>query len=345
MSNNLKTRRSGVGTRMYGFFSKYVLLLITVLLALFFGAMNPQFLKIRNLLNILSSACVMGIAGIGITCINAADEMDFSAGTEVAAGACLMAYILNQPWCKSYALGLVLTLLIMVCFGLINAFINIKIGVPAFIATMGTGYIAKGFLKSLVGGQGIYNSPNWPSYFTFVGQGYLFGVIPMPAVVLAVLGFFMLVYTEQSRSGRYIYAVGCNPTACKYLGINANVQRVKGFIICAVLCGIAGVVQGSMLNGGIATMGDSTFMLGLTALMWGVMFLNKGVFNVPGTLIGTLFIAIINNGMVMMSASNYVKDLVQGGMLLMAVCIVSIMKLRPRGKKQKRLAQPKQAKA
>lgn len=319
--------KKSAGAYIGDFFAKYMLLLITVAVALVFGAMNPQFFKFRNMMNIVSSACVMGIAGIGITCINAADEMDFSAGTEVAAGACFMAWLLSQKWCRNYFLALVLTLVLMTLFGLLNAFINIRIGVPAFIATMGTSYVVKGFLKSLVGGQGIYSNAMWPSYFTFMGQGYLFGIIPMPAVVLAVLGVLMLIYTERTRSGRYIYAVGCNSTACKYIGISANKQRVKGFVICAVMCGIGGIVQGSMLNGGIATMGDSVFMMGLTALMWGVMFMKKGVFNVPGTLVGTLFIAIINNGMVMAGASGFAKNVVQGGMLLIGVCMVSVMKL------------------
>ncbi len=331
MSEQTKIYQAERENPFVSFVSSYFLLLFTAALAVFFGLRNPQFLKVRNLLNILSSACIMGIAGIGITCINAANEMDFAAGTEVAAGACVMAWLLSQHWCRNYFLAFAITIAVLICFGLLNAFINIRIGVPAFIATLGTSYVVKGFLKALVSGQGIFNNKMWPPYFTFLGQGYLFGIIPMPAVVLVIIAVVMLIYTERTRSGRYIYAVGINPAACKYLGISADKQRVKGFVICSVLCGIGGIVNGSMLNGGMATMGDSTFMLGLTALMWGVMFMRKGVFNVPGTLIGTLFIAIINNGMTMLGATGYAKDFVQGGMLLVAVCIVSVMKLRSSG--------------
>ena len=310
------------------FISKYLLGFITIGIAIIFGILNSSFLQMTNMMNILTNACVMGIAGVGITCIFAADELDFAAGTEVAAGACIMAWILEKPWCKNYVLAIIITLLAMVLIGCFNAFINVKIGIPAFIATMGSSYLIKGILKSMVGGSGIYASGAWPDCFTFLGQGYVLGIIPVPVVVLLICSVFMLFYTEKTRSGKYIYAVGVNPTACRYLGIDIDRQKIKGFVLCAVLCGVGGIVMGSMLNGGIVTMGDSVFNNGLTALMLGAMFIKKGVFNVPGTLVGTLFIAILNNGMTMIGAPAFVKDLTQGMILLGSVCIVTVMKYK-----------------
>ena len=323
----LKRSRTDKGV-MNNVLSKYLLGFITIGIAAIFGLLNNSFLQVTNLLNILTSACVMGIAGVGITCIFAADELDFAAGTEVAAGACLMAWLLERPWCNNYVLALVITLAIMAGIGFFNAFINVKIGIPAFIATMGASYLIKGILKSLVGGSGIYASAAWPACFTVLGQGYIFHIIPIPAVILLLCGTFMLFYTEKTRSGKYIYAVGVNPKACSYLGIDIDKQKIKGFVLCSVLCGIGGIVQGSMLNGGIVTMGDSVFNNGLTALMLGAMFIKKGVFNVPGTLVGTLFIAIMNNGLTMVGAPAYIKDLTMGSILVVSVCIVTVMKLK-----------------
>lgn len=328
MTKTTAVRKPSAQSQFGEIMSKYLLGFITIAVALLFGVLNNSFFNGKNLLNILTSACVMGIAGVGITCIFAADELDFGAGTEVAAGACMMAWLLEQPWCNNYFIAIVLTLIVMVLIGLFNAFINIRIGIPAFIATMGSSYLIKGILKSMVGGSGIYASAAWPPYFTFLGQGYLFGVIPMPTIILLICGLFMLFYTEKTRSGKYIYAAGVNPKACRYLGININIQKIKGFVICAVLCGIGGIVMGSMLNGGIVTMGDSVFNQGLTALMLGAMFIKKGVFNVPGTLVGTLLIAIMNNGLTMIGAPAFAKDLVQGAILLASVCIVTAMKYK-----------------
>ncbi len=310
------------------FLGKYGIGFFTILVAVFFGTLEPAFFKGRNLLNILSSACVTGIAGMGITCIYASGELDFGAGIEVATGACSMALLLRTDWCNSYALAIVLTLLIMVGIGLMNSFFHIVVGIPAFVSTLGVSFLVKGVLKYLTNGGGIYALPQWPKAFTFVGQGYLFGVIPMPVIVLVAVSVVMLLFTERTKWGKYIYAVGVNSKACNYLGISAKLQKTIAFVLCSVICGIAGIVQGSMLNGCLATMGDAIFTQALTVLMFGALFLKSGVYNVPGTLVGALLYTIILNGMTLCNTPAWAKEVVQGALLLVALCLVASAKLR-----------------
>ena len=241
-------------------FHKYGLILLTVGITLFFGIIQKNFFTLRNLLNILSSACLTSIAGIGVTCIMSSGEMDYGAGTHLTMGAVLMVVFLTKLH-VNYFVAILMTLGCLALIGLLNAFLHIKGRMPAFIATMGTSFVFTGVAKMLTDGTDLLGVAEVTTpIFTFIGQGYLWGIIPMPLVVLVVVGALMVLFTEHTRSGKYLYAVGSNPEACKYIGINANVQKIKGFVLCSTLCGLAGIVQGSMINGALATLGSSMML-------------------------------------------------------------------------------------
>lgn len=235
-----KTKTSGSFGTM---FSKRWLLFFTIAVAIIFGVISPAFLQVTNLLNILSSACIVGVMGVGLTCIFATGELDFSAGSQVSLASCIMAVVLGRTSLHNYVAAFILTIAVLTLIGLYNAFLHVKVGIPAFIATLGTSYLVKGIAKALTNSKNVNNLASWPKAFTFLGQGYLFGIIPMPVVVLVVVGAVVLFYTEYTRAGRYLYAVGSNPKACDYIGIDGKKQKIKGFVITAVCCGIAGILK------------------------------------------------------------------------------------------------------
>lgn len=307
---------------------KYWVLLFTVLILLAFGIAEPRTLRVRNLLNIASSACLTAIAGIGATCVMSSGEFDLSAGSIMTMGAVLMVM-----FCKNlqmnYFLAIVLTLLCCAGLGLINAILHVNGRIPAFCATLSTSFILSGVAKGLTDGTDLLGmSKVTVPYYTFLGQGYLFGVIPMPLVVLIVVSAIMIFFTELTRSGKFLYAVGSNPIACKYIGINARIQKYKGFMLCGLLCGLAGVVQGSMSNGATPTLGANMMIFAIIVLMIGAMFNKVGVFNIPGTIVGALLLAVVNNGLVMVDAAAWVKDLVLGSLLFASVSAVIIIRKR-----------------
>ena len=316
-------------TTITSFLAKYWLILFAVLVGIAFGLVENRFFQFTNLLNILGSACVSAIAGIGLTCIMSVGEMDFAAGTEMSLGCVLMVWILKNTPVNNYLLTVLLTLVILAVVGLVNSFLHIKIGMPAFIATMGTSYLINGVNKGLTGGKSMLGvGSTLAKEFNFIGQKYLFGVIPMPMVMLIIVGTVVLIYTERTRSGKHLYAVGSNPQACKYIGINANKEKIKGFVLCSVLCGFAGILQGSMVNGATASIGDNSMISSITVLMLGATFVKMGVFNVPGTIVGAVLLAIVNNGLTMVGADSYVKSFVQGFILFGAVTVVVVLKKR-----------------
>lgn len=312
-----------------GFLARYWLAFMFIVLLVVFGVLEPSFFKTTNLLNIFSSACLTAIAGIGMTCIMSSGEMDFAAGTELSLGAASMAWIMTETPIKNYFIALFITFCLLAFFGLLNAFLHVKVGIPAFIATLGTSYIFRGLIKGFVSVGSINGvEKGGRKIFTFLGQKYVAGIIPMPVVVLLIISVVMMIYTERTRSGRFLYAVGSNKAACKYIGIDADKEKIKGFLLCAFFCGFAGIVQGSMLNGCTATMGDAMLTQGLTVLMLGASFFKLGVYNIPGTIVASLLLSMISNGMTMTNVSNSGRDFIQAVILLFAVTLVTWLRRR-----------------
>lgn len=323
--NTIGKKAAGRLSQLYRFWLLFVLVFVSVI----FGILRPEFFSPKNLLNILSSACLSSMVGIGLTCIMSSGEIDFSCGTQITTGATAMALLMTKFNVGSYGIAIAVTIVIMLLFGFLNAGLHIAVGIPAFIATMGTSFMMLGVVKMLTNGRNIFGLSNGTySGFTFLGQGYLFGLIPMPAVVLVIIAAIMMIYTERTRSGKYLYAVGSNSNACKYIGIDANKQKLKGFLLCALLCGIAGIVQGSMVNGASNASGSAMLNTALSVLMLGATFYRVGVYNIPGTIVASLLVTVVTNGMTMLNASPAAKGYVNSFILLLGVTLVSIIRKR-----------------
>lgn len=318
-----------MGNRKFAtFMTKYWLLLFTIAIGLLFGILRPAFFHGGNLLNVLSSACLAGLAGIGLTCIMATGEIDFSAGASVTAGATYMAIMYKEGLVENYALAVLITLALCVVFGLINGFLNISVGIPSFIATLGTSFALKGMLKWATNGTVIKGVGIKHPEFTVLGQGYLFGVIPMPLVVLLIVSILAIIFTECTRRGKYLYAVGVNPTASQFIGIDAKACKYIGFALSALFCGLCGILQGSMTNGSSNTIGDSMQLQAITALMLGATFMKVGTYNVCGTLVGAVLLSEMLTGLTMLGVSAIVRCFVEGAVLLIGVSVVCVIKAR-----------------
>lgn len=309
------------------FLQCWLVILVLILMAMF-SVLQPKFMKTTNIMNIISSTCVAGIVALGVTVVMSSGEIDFACGSELAVGAITVILLMRHELFNSsvfgYVLAIIITITICGIIGLFNAFLNIKIGIPAFIATMGTSLILEGVLKIITNSSTIRLN-QVGSIFTWLGQGYI-GIIPTNVIILIVFSIFMWIYTELTVHGKMMYAVGANAKACNYIGVNSKNQKVKGFVISAAFCGFAGIVQGSMLNSAGATMGSDTLFSALTSLMLGATVFKIGVFNVGGSLLSSLFVSILANGFIMLSMPTYMKDLVQGSILVFAVAFVIIIR-------------------
>ncbi len=306
---------------------KYALLAATILLCIVFGLLSQTFFTVGNIMNILSSTVILCIAALGFSLVMITGEVDFACGSELAAGACITAVLAKSG--MNYFLAVFLALAFCALIGALNGFLHTRIGIPGFIATMGVSFVVDGFNKMITGSTRIFSS-QWGSVFVFIGQKKIAGVIPVSVILLLLIAIAILVYTEGMTNGRKLYAVGANSDTCRYVGIDARREKMKAFIISAVLCGLAGVVNASQINAATPYLGTSTMVNLLTMLMLGATFYRIGAFNVPGTLVGALLVNVINNGMVLVGAATWQQYVVQGLVMLTAVSIITILNTRAR---------------
>jgi ribose transport system permease protein len=309
------------------FLVNYGLALFALICVVIFSILEPRFMSLENIFNIILTASVIGITAMGLCLIMSSGEIDFAVGMELTLAAIVLGTVLDKQIVGNYFLGVVIALIAMVAFGLVNSFFHIVVGIPAFIATMGTSFIATGFAYLATNGLWI-NSQRWPKAFTLIGQGFVFQKVPIMVVVLIVVSIIIWIYTELTNNGKKIYAVGSNPDACNYVGIDARKEKFKGFILCAVLCGIGGIMLSSQMNRVGTDMGGNALVNSLTAILLGATFLRPGVFNIPGTILGSLIISILTNGFVMISAPTYARDMILAMVMIISVSVVTLIRRR-----------------
>ncbi|MFQ8767159.1 MAG: ABC transporter permease [Oscillospiraceae bacterium] len=284
-----------------------------------------KFLRANNLLGILSNACLAAIAGCGLTCVMATGEVDFSAGSAMTIAACTMSVLLDSRILNNYVGAMFVGILAATLMGAFNAFLHLTVGIPAFLATLSSSLVVKGIAYWITDGTTLYRV--WDSdVYTYLGQHYLFGIFPMPFVVLVCVGAIILFLLEFTKLGKILFAIGSNQTACDYMGIQTKKYKLIAFIMSATMCGISGIIQASMSNGAGPNMAESYQLLAVMVTVMGGTFLKKGIFNVPGTLLAAVLVTLVTNGMIMMEASTWLKYTVEGLMMISSVIIVTLLR-------------------
>lgn len=258
---------------------KYWLAFFMVAIFILFTAIQPSFAGISNIITILNTGCIYGIVSMGLNIVMCTGEIDFAVGAELTLSAVAVAKLCSTfTFGNAYVAAVILSLIVAIVFGVVNVFLNVHVGIPAFIATMGTSLVATGICKYLTNSGSIYSS-TWPKEFIWLGQGYLFNTIPISTVCLIIIVIIMWVYTEKTKGGKLLF-------------------------------------------------GDNSMLNGLTAIMVGATFFHIGIYNIPGTVLASILVCMIENGMVMLGAPNFAKYLVKGAILLAAVTIVTVIKKR-----------------
>ena len=301
---------------------KYFLLIATVFVALMFGLMNHRFLYPANLLNIVSTASLVGTMAFGAMVVMATGEMNFGIGAEATLTASLLGYLLHTRSVSVYVVAVLVSILAILLVACWDAAMAVYIGVPAFIATLAISKINDGFINILLSGKTLY-STNWPSEFTFIGSKYV-GPIPVLAIAFLLIALSVWFLMDKTKLGRHIQAVGENPVACRQVGINVRRVKTTAFLICSLLAGIGGVLACSKTNNIQPTLGSGMMMDAMSAAMLGATFLRPGRFNVQGTVVAAILTAIISNGITFVGAPDFLKDVVTGTILIIAVGYIAM---------------------
>ncbi|MCI0521946.1 MAG: ABC transporter permease [Chloroflexi bacterium] len=308
------------------FFQKYAIVLILLAMVLLVSALSPAFLQPRNLLNVVRQISVIGLIGMGVTMAIISTGIDLSSGSVLALSAVIAASLAQRPdWEAAKYPGLVLPIIVPVLVGLgvglvcgwINGFLVAKFKIPPFIATLGMMTVARGFALLYSDGRPI---SSLTEAYNFIGQGELFG-IPFPILILVVMAVVTQIMLNNTRFGRYIYAVGGNEQAARVSGLNIDRVKIGIYTFAGLLSGLAGIVLSSRISSGQPGLGQGYELDAIASAVIGGTSLAGGVGTVWGTMVGALIIGVLNNGLDLLNVSAYWQQIVKGSIIVIAIII------------------------
>src|SRR5215218_2676764 len=274
--------------RLLAFLARRAVLSILLVLFAVFTVLQPSiFLSEQNVTNVARQVSFNGIIALGETVVLISGGIDISVGAVLSMAAALTMKL--QPFGVGVAVGA--ALLFGLAVGVINGLLVTKIGIPPFVATLGSMTVVQGLMLTYTQQQPIPGHVEW---FTVFGAGSL-GPVPMPTLILAAVAVFCYWWLNQTRSGRNIYAVGGNPEAARLAGI--DLDRFLPYVFSGVCAALSGVLLASLLNTSTIHIGLDTPLAVLAASIMGGASLLGGRGSVGGTLLGVLALGMLSNGM------------------------------------------------
>jgi erythritol transport system permease protein len=308
------------------------LIALAVVIA-FFSVMAPNFLSVANAMIMAKHIAIIAILGIGMTFVVLTGGIDLSVGSIAGlAGIVAGALILNGIELGLFGVvvfpSVPLIVLIVVCLGAlvggVNGVLITRFGVAPFIATLGMLYVARGVALLLSDGATFPNLVGHPAFgnrgFPLLGAGRVLG-IPVPVILLVVLGALAAFVATSTAFGRRVYAVGGNARAAFLSGIRVNRVRILVYVISGACAALVGMIVASDLVAAHPASGETFELSAIAAVVLGGASLAGGRGTIGGTLIGACVIGVLNDGMVMLGISEFWQMVIKGAVIVGAVML------------------------
>ena len=290
------------------------------------SVVNPNFLSVRNFSTMLKIVPPLAITALGVSFPLMTGNVDISVGRVAGLAGMVFPYLMIvQGW--GLVPALIAALLTGALVGLYNSFLIVKIGLPDFVATIGTLYIAGGARFLLTKGYPLSPLPYDLGEFgraTPLGLSWAF---------FAMLGFYIIatIVIKKTVFGRQLLATGDNREVAALSGINVARMRMTAYTICGFLCATAGVLLTIDLNNGVPQNGDGWEFRAIASCAVGGVSLMGGRGSAIGVMFGVLMLTVIDNSLVMMGVSASLQRSVTG-IILAAAVMFDIVKQRQKVK-------------
>ncbi|GAA0305099.1 ribose transport system permease protein [Gracilibacillus halotolerans] len=309
MQSKMKINKQLLNWRKYIVYIAFVLVFITFSITL----NDSGFLTSNNLLNIVRQTAMISIMAVGMTLVISSGEIDLSVGSITALSSIITAMAL-----QSFGLfgGIVAGLGTGALLGLVNGLLVSKVLIPSFLVTLGMMEVARGLAMWISGTAPI---PILNQSYNFIfGSGSILG-LPMLfiwTILCVVMGHFAL---KHMKFGRKVLATGGNESAAKFSGINTKKIKLSVLVISGTLAGFAGMLYAGRLQAGRFTFGEGDELSVIAAVILGGTSLFGGVGTVIGTIMGSILIGTINNGLILMGLDVSQQMIIKGAIIILAV--------------------------
>ncbi|MEW6228317.1 MAG: ABC transporter permease [Bacillota bacterium] len=307
--------------RIYTLVSRLGSIGVIVSVFAFFATTMPNvWLSGYNLLNMLEQTVTLGLIVLGMTVIRAVGEMDLSVGAMLTLSSVLsMGLVVNAGMPPLVAIAI--SLLVGAVAGLLNGFLRTTARIPGVIPTIGSQGILTGAALVYSKGMAIYGSGPDVQAFTRIGRGIA------PVAVLIAGTILVWWFLARTRYGRLVYMTGGNPEATRFSGARVNRVILSAYVICAVFAAAGGAMLSGRIGSGNPTAGGDFLLDCIIAVMIGSTVLTQEQeFTGLGSLIGALFMTVVNTGMQITKQGYPAQCLLRGILFLVCLFLFSLQR-------------------
>ncbi len=321
---------------------RLIALLALIVLFTFFCIASPSFRKYTTFVSILDASYYIGFMALGVCFAITTGGIDLSIGTVLVCSSLISGTMFVRAGIP-IVVCLILCVLIGTFFGLANGLMVTKMGLPPFVATLGTMLVSKGLGSIATKAQSI----SWPqngsdggwfrylfkiNYTDGAGNQYL---IPTGFILLIILAVIMAMVLNKTRTGRYILALGSNKEAARLSGVNVNKYQLLAYVFSGTFAGIAGLAYAAIYSTLLPGSGGGFEMDAIASVVIGGTSMAGGVATIAGTIIGVYIMAVLKTGLPFIGLMNYWQQLITGIVLVIAVFMDVYNKRVSKGKKLK----------
>ena len=296
-------------------FSDLSMPILLVLLVIFFALMSDKFFTPLNLTNILVQNVHTAVCTTGVFIIMISGGCDLSIGYQMAVAAVLVAKgistgILPVP------VAIILGILVCMLLGTFNGVMAQLLKSNTMIVTLATMAVFQGIAYLITNSKNIHNLPK--SYM-YIGQGKLFGWLPLNIVIAVVVIVIAGIIMSKTSIGRKVYAAGDNPEAARLAGLNVKKIKILAFTFAGLLVGIAAVLFSARNGYANAATGSGIEFTGITACVLAGVALKGGEGTLWKSIVAVYVLGVLTNGMQLLNLGTYPQYIAKGALMLISL--------------------------
>jgi ribose transport system permease protein len=288
-----------------------------------------RFFSYANFLNVLRTISTNAYLSIGVMMAIMLGGIDLTGGALIAFAGCVTVVAMDR-FGAPIPVGIACGLMVGIAAGFTNGVIIAFSGIHPFVVTLAMMSICRGGAYLIADGRPI---PLRNDAFTWLGNGYL-GPVPLPVVYTLVYIFLAWLLLNRTRIGRHIYAVGGNPVAARYSGINIKKVKILVWTTSGFLGAFGGIILAARMSSGQPAVGTGFETDAIAAAVLGGTSMYGGTGNIGGVFIGVLVIGIISNGLNLLHVNSFWQYVAKGVIILLAVYIDMYRKKRENMRKE-----------
>jgi ribose/xylose/arabinose/galactoside ABC-type transport system permease subunit len=298
-----------------------------VALVIVIGVLHPAFLSPAQLTNVVQQSVYVALMAAGIAFLLTQGEVDLSVAGNYVLASVTCAMLIQGGMNTWLAAGISLVLSLIV--GAVNALVVQVIGIPSLIATLAMGWVLRGLASAISEGKQIVGMPIRDPFFEILGGGSFLG-LPHSIWILVVVIVVLTIVLRATPFGFRVREIGSNPDAATFAGIPVGRTKAIGFLLCALLAGIAGMLGLAFFTSGDPTSGGGFELFAVAGAVIGGNPLTGGTATVFGAAIGAILLNAVSIGLVYFNIPAVWSQFATGLVIIVAVSVDGLLRRRRR---------------